>query len=135
AIDIGDVADIHPKNKQDVGKRLALAARHLVYGEAVVHSGPAFTGASFDGGAATLAFDVDGLAVRGDGVLQGFRLAGADRVFHPASATIEDDRVVVRSDAVQAPVAVRYAWQDAPVDANLVGASGLPASPFRSDDW
>ena len=135
AIDIGDVADIHPKNKQDVGKRLALAARHLVYGEAVVHSGPAFTGATFDGGAATLTFDGDGLAVRGDGVLQGFRLAGADRVFHPASATIEGDRVVVRSDAVQAPVAVRYAWQDAPVDANLVGASGLPASPFRSDDW
>ncbi|MGY1521986.1 sialate O-acetylesterase [Luteimonas sp. A482] len=143
AIDIGDLADIHPKNKQDAGKRLALAARHVAYGEAVVHSGPVFTGATFDGGAATLVFEGNGngeagrsgLTVRGGGVLQGFRLAGADRMFHPASATIDGEHVVVRSEAVQAPVAVRYAWQDAPVDANLVGASGLPASPFRSDEW
>ena len=141
AIDIGDVADIHPKNKQDAGKRLALAARHVAYGEAVVHSGPVFAGASFDGGEATLVFEGGdtvggiGLAVRGEGTLQGFRLAGADRAFHPASATIDGDRIVVRSEAVPVPVAVRYAWQDAPVDANLLGASGLPASPFRSDDW
>ena len=100
-----------------------------------MHSGPVFTGATFEGGAARLAFEADGLAVRGGGRLQGFRLAGADRVFHPADAVIEGDAIVVRSDAVPAPVAVRYAWSDAPVDANLVGASGLPASPFRSDDW
>ncbi|MGJ4728124.1 sialate O-acetylesterase [Luteimonas sp. SDU101] len=135
AIDIGDVADIHPRNKQDVGKRLALAARRVVYGEAVVHAGPVFTGVEFDDGVARLAFEGDGLAVRGGGALQGFRLAGADRVFHPAGALIEDGRVIVRSEAVPAPVAVRYAWSDAPVDANLAGASGLPASPFRSDDW
>lgn len=135
AIDIGDVDDIHPRNKQDVGRRLALAARRVAYGEDVVHSGPVFTGATFEGGAARLAFEADGLAVRGGGRLQGFRLAGADRVFHPADAVIEGDAIVVRSDAVPAPVAVRYAWSDAPVDANLVGASGLPASPFRSDDW
>jgi len=143
AIDIGDVADIHPKNKQDAGKRLALAARHVAYGEALVHSGPVFAGVTFDDGAAVLSFEDDGadaagggnLAVRGGGALQGFRLAGADRVFHPASAVIEGARVVVRSDAAPAPVAVRYAWQDAPVDANLIGGSGLPASPFRSDDW
>ncbi|WP_298577795.1 sialate O-acetylesterase [uncultured Luteimonas sp.] len=135
AIDIGDVADIHPTNKQDVGKRLALAARRVAYGEAVVHSGPVFTGAEFVAGAASLSFDGDGLAVRGGGTLQGFRLAGADRVFHPASAVIDGNRIVVRSGAVPSPVAVRYAWGDAPVDANLVGASGLPASPFRSDDW
>lgn len=140
AIDIGDVADIHPKNKQDAGKRLALAARHVAYGEAMVHSGPVFEDATFDGGAAVLSFEDaaiggSGLAARGGGVLRGFALAGADRVFHPASATIEGPRVVVRSDAVAEPVAVRYAWSDAPVDANLVGAGGLPASPFRSDSW
>ena len=135
AIDIGDVGDIHPTNKQDVGKRLALAARHVAYGESLVHSGPVLREATFEGGAATLSFDGDGLAVRGGGALEGFRLAGADRVFHPATATIQGNRVIVRSDAVAAPVAVRYAWSDAPVAANLVGASGLPASPFRSDDW
>jgi len=135
AIDIGDVADIHPRNKQDVGKRLALAARHVAYGESLVYSGPAFKGAAFDDGAATLSFEGDGLAARGGGALQGFALAGADRVFHPAIAVIEGAHVVVRSDAVPAPVAVRYAWSDAPVDANLIGASGLPASPFRSDTW
>ncbi|TYT26874.1 9-O-acetylesterase [Luteimonas viscosa] len=135
AIDIGDVGDIHPKNKQDVGKRLALAARRVAYGEALIHRGPVFEGARFADGVALLSFDADGLAARGGDALQGFRLAGADRRFHPAAASIDADRVVVRSDAVAAPVAVRYAWSDAPVDANLVGASGLPASPFRSDDW
>lgn len=135
AIDIGDVADIHPKNKQEVGRRLALAARHVTYGESLVYRGPVFEGATFDGGAATLSFEADGLAVRGGGALRGFALAGADQVFHPATATIEGDRIVVRGDAVPEPVAVRYAWQDAPVEANLVGAGGLPASPFRSDDW
>ena len=135
AIDIGDPDDIHPRNKQDVGKRLALAARRVAYGEDVADAGPVFEQARFEDGAAYLRFTGDGLAVRGGGALQGFRLAGADRVFHPARASIEGAIVVVRSDAVPAPVAVRYAWQDAPVDANLVGGSGLPASPFRSDDW
>ena len=135
AIDIGDVADIHPRNKQDVGKRLALAARRVAYGEAVVDAGPEFAGARFAAGTARLHFSGDTPAVRGGGALQGFRLAGADRVFHPASASIEAGEVVVRSEAVPAPVAVRYAWSDAPVEANLVGAHGLPASPFRSDDW
>ncbi|TWT19159.1 9-O-acetylesterase [Luteimonas marina] len=134
-IDIGDVDDIHPKNKQDVGKRLALVARHVAYGASLVHGGPVFKGADFDDGVATLAFEPGGLAARDGGSLRGFRLAGADRVFHPATATIEDGKVLVRSDAVPIPVAVRYAWSDAPVEANLVGGSGLPASPFRSDDW
>ena len=134
-IDIGDVDDIHPRNKQEVGARLALAARAVVHGGDLVHAGPEFRGARFEAGAARLAFAADGLAVRGGGELQGFALAGADRVFRPATAVIEGDAVVVRSAAVPAPVAVRYAWRDAPVEANLVGASGLPASPFRSDDW
>ncbi|WP_202839427.1 sialate O-acetylesterase [Luteimonas saliphila] len=135
AIDIGDVGDIHPRNKQDVGKRLALAARRVAYGEALVHQGPVLQGARFADGVAILSFDADGLAVRGGGALQGFRLAGADHRFHPATASIDGDRVIVRSDAVAAPAAVRYAWSDAPVEANLVDGSGLPASPFRSDDW
>ena len=136
AIDIGDVADIHPKNKQDVGKRLALVARHVAYGETLVHSGPVFEGASFEGNLARLRFRGDWLAVRGGGALRGFQLAGEDRVFHPATATVVDGQMLtVRSDAVPAPVAVRYAWRDAPVDANLIGSTGLPAAPFRSDDW
>ena len=136
AIDIGDVADIHPKNKQDVGERLALVARHVAYGETLVHSGPVFAAARFEGDVARLRFQGDWLAVRGGGTLQGFQLAGADRVFHAATATIEDGQMLaVRSDAVPTPVAVRYAWSDAPVEANLIGSTGLPASPFRSDDW
>lgn len=136
-VDIGNVADIHPGNKQDVGGRLALAARHVVYGEKVVHSGPVFTGMQIEHGVATLSFDSGSraLTVRGDDVLQGFQLAGDDRVFHAAEAAITGNHVSVRSDAVPSPVAVRYAWKDAPVEANLVNDAGLPASPFRSDQW
>jgi sialate O-acetylesterase len=137
-IDIGDPADIHPLNKQDVGKRLALAARHVAYGEALVYSGPVHAQAQFSAGAATLAFDGGGsaLAVRGGGTrVHGFTLAGADRVFHPAEASLVDGRVVVRSGAVKTPVAVRYGWSDNPADADLINAAGLPASPFRTDAW
>ncbi|HYG06709.1 MAG TPA: sialate O-acetylesterase [Stenotrophomonas sp.] len=137
SIDIGNPADIHPTNKRDVGHRLALAARHVAYGEDLVYSGPVFTAAQFAQGAATLRFDLQGsaLAVRGGGELQGFALAGADRKFHPAQARIEGDRVVVRSAAVPQPVAVRYAWSGSPAQANLVNREQLPASPFRSDSW
>lgn len=137
-IDIGNPTDIHPLNKQDVGKRLALAARHVAYGESLVYSGPVHTQAQFSAGAATLTFDGGGsaLAVRGGGTrVHGFALAGADRTFHPAEASLVDGRVVVRSDAVKMPVAVRYGWSDNPADANLINAAGLPASPFRTDAW
>lgn len=135
-LDIGNRDDIHPTNKREVGHRLALAARHVAYGETLVYSGPVFTGAQFADGAATLGFDLQGsaLAVRGGGALEGFAVAGADRKFHPAQARIEGERVVVRSDAVPTPVAVRYAWQGSP-SANLVNREQLPASPFRSDSW
>jgi sialate O-acetylesterase len=137
AIDIGDRNDIHPRNKRDVGERLALAARALVHGESLVHSGPVQRGVGFTGGAARIDFDNGGaaLAVRGGGDLHGFELAGADRVFHPARARIDGNAVVVRSDAVSTPVAVRYGWRDDAGDADLANASGLPASPFRSDTW
>ena len=137
-IDIGDRKDIHPRNKRDVGERLALAARAVAYGESLVHRGPMHRAVRFTGKAARIDFDTGGaaLAVRGGGSqLHGFEVAAADRVFHPARARIEGDAVVVQSDAVRAPVAVRYGWRDDAGDADLMNASGLPASPFRSDEW
>jgi len=136
-IDIGDRDDIHPRNKRDVGQRLALVARHVAYGESLVHSGPMQRGVRFADHTAIVQFDNGGaaLAVRGGGDLSGFEIAGADRVFHPARARIDGDTVVLRSDAVVAPVAVRYGWHDDAGNANLANAEGLPASPFRSDDW
>ncbi len=137
-IDIGNPDDIHPTNKQDVGHRLALAARHVAYGQSLVYSAPTFTSARFTDGTAWVSFDLQGsaLAVRGGGTqVQGFALAGADHVFHPATARIDGDHVVVRSAAVAKPVAVRYGWSENPADANLVNREHLPVSPFRSDDW
>lgn len=137
-IDVGNPGDIHPRNKRDVGHRLALGARHVAYGETLDYHGPVPAGFDFGKGQAAVRFDIgaSALAVRGgDAAVQGFSIAGADRVFHAATARIEGGRVVVRSDAVPVPVAVRYAWRDAPVDADLVNSAGLPASPFRSDAW
>ena len=137
-IDVGDPGDIHPKDKQTVGHRLALAARHVAYGESLVYSGPVYRNAEFQGNAARIAFDLQGskLSVRGGGeAVQGFELAGADRRFHPATAKLEGDAVVVTSDLVAQPVAVRYAWRDNPENANLTNREKLPASPFRSDAW
>jgi sialate O-acetylesterase len=138
AIDIGDAHDIHPRNKQEVGRRLALAARHVAYGESLVYSGPVYRAVEFDGRNAHIAFDTQGsaLAVRGGGkVVHGFEIAGDDRRFHPAHAEISGDRVIVSSDAVARSKAVRYAWSDNPEDADLVNGEGLPASPFRTDEW
>ena len=138
SIDIGDAQDIHPRNKQEVGRRLALAARHVAYGESLVYSGPVYHAVEFDGRSARITFDTQGsaLAARGGGkAVHGFEIAGDDRRFHPARAEISDDRVVVRSDAVAQPKAVRYAWSDNPEDADLVNRAGLPASPFRTDEW
>ena len=137
-IDIGDPADIHPRNKQEVGRRLALAARHVAYGESLVFSGPVFQKAQFTGNRVRIDFEpqASALSVRGGGnVVSGFEVAGDDRRFHPATAVIEHGAVVVSSDAVPNPRAVRYAWSDNPVQANLVNSDGLPASPFRTDDW
>lgn len=134
-IDIGEAEDIHPKNKQDVGLRLGLAARALVYGEKLVYSGPVFRQATREGNRLRLYFDHVGSGLRAPkGSLREFLVAGADRVFHPAVAEIDGATVVVSSPAVAAPVAVRYAWANNP-EATLYNAEGLPASPFRSDNW
>jgi sialate O-acetylesterase len=137
-IDIGEANDIHPKNKLDAGKRLALAARHAAYGEKdVVFSGPAYRKDSLqvDGRKARVRFDHvgGGLVARG-GKLKGFAIAGKDRKFVWATARIEGDSVFVSSREVAEPVAVRYGWANNP-DCNLYNEEGLPASPFRTDDW
>lgn len=135
-IDVGDADDVHPRNKQAVGLRLSLAARQLAYGEELVWSGPVYRGHEIRGGEVVLDFDHvgGGLEARG-GELREFAVAGPDRRFVWADARIEGDRIAVRSDAVSEPVAVRYAWSDNPEDANLYNVEGLPASPFRTDDW
>jgi sialate O-acetylesterase len=133
-IDIGNPADIHPRNKQDVGARLALAARALAYGERIEYSGPLFRQATKDGAALRVWFDhAASLNARG-GELTGFALAGPDGKFLPAQARIDGSTVLVSSPEVANPVAVRYGFEDAPA-CNLYNEAGLPASPFRSDDW
>jgi sialate O-acetylesterase len=135
-IDIGDAKDIHPKNKQDVGRRLALWALARTYGKEVVYSGPIYRSMQKSGGKILLRFDHvgGGLVARGDEPLGGFAIAGEDRKFVWADARIEGDAVVVSSEKVADPVAVRYAWADNPI-CNLYNKAGLPASPFRTDAW
>jgi sialate O-acetylesterase len=134
-IDIGAADDIHPRNKQDVGERLARAALHGTYGHNVVPSGPLYHRMDREGSAVRLHFDhvAGGLEARG-GPLQGFAIAGPDRSFVKADARIEDGSVVVSSPDVDDPVAVRYGWANNPT-VNLYNAAGLPASPFRTDGW
>lgn len=135
AIDIG--GDFHPRNKRDVGLRLSSLARVRVYGEGGrLATGPGLRGVRFDGPRAVVTFDDagGGLRLRDGDVLEGFSVAGADRRFVWANARIEGDTVVVWSDAVPAPASVRYAWATNP-RANLVNSEGLPAFPFRTDDW
>jgi sialate O-acetylesterase len=131
AIDIGHQTDIHPKDKQTVGKRLALAARAIAHGEKIVHSGPIYREMKAADGKATLSFDSVGGGLKAEGDLRGFEIAGADGKFVPAKATIEGEHVVVSSEAVAEPKTVRYNWSAFP-DGNLYNAEGLPAVPFRT---
>jgi sialate O-acetylesterase len=134
--DSGHETDIHPPQKEAVGIRLALNARALAYGEKIVYSGPVFKEAKFDGGTATLSFDhVGGGLVAKDGELAGFTASGSDGMFHPATATIKGDTVVVTSDKADKITAVRYGWVNfAKPTLNLFNKEGLPATPFRTDD-
>ncbi len=132
-IDIGDEKDIHPKNKQDVGRRLAAWALGTVYGQKVATSGPLPAGHQVRGSEVVLSFKhTDGGLIAKGGELKGFVIAGADQQWKPAQARIEGDQVIVTSTDVKQPTAVRYAWENWPT-CNLYHGAGLPASPFRTD--
>ena len=134
AIDIGEANDVHPRNKQEVGRRLALEALRIAYDRDVISSGPRFAGMSVNGTSLVLSFDHagSGLEARGGEGLEGFAVAGPDGKFVWADARIEADRVLVGAPGVDQPRAVRYAWANNP-ECNLYNREGLPAIPFRSD--
>jgi sialate O-acetylesterase len=134
-VDVGDERDIHPQKKQPVGARLAIAARALAYGEKITPAGPEYDSATFKGSQASVNLKNVGAGLEAkDGELKGFTIAGEDRKFHKANARIDGETIIVSADAVPAPKAVRFGWANYPV-VNLWNKDGLPASPFRTDDW
>lgn len=135
-IDIGNALDIHPGNKQDVGKRLALNALALVYQQDIPYSGPIYSGMEINGNTIELTFDhvQDGLGTSDNSPLKGFSICGPDSLFVWAEATIVGDKIQVSAPGITNPVAVRYAWASNP-ECNLVNSAGLPASPFRTDQF
>lgn len=135
-IDIGDPDNVHPKDKEPVGERLALLALANTYGRKLEYSGPRYSGMEIEGSSIRIRFThVNGGLVAKGGPLKWFQIAGADQRFVDADATIEGDSVVVKNSGVTAPVAVRYAWANGPFGCNLYNAAGLPAAPFRTDAW
>jgi sialate O-acetylesterase len=135
--DIGDAGDIHPRNKKDVGERLAALALHDTYGKPVMASGPVYQSIDIEVNKVTISFDAigQGLVARDGKTLGGFEVAGADKKFYPAEAVISGNQVVLQSSQVAKPVAVRYAWADDLSAANLSNKDGWPARPFRTDNW
>jgi sialate O-acetylesterase len=136
-IDVGDSLSLHPTNKKPVGERLARTALARLYGyDSLTFSGPVYKSMMRDDAGITISFEYcgKGLCSKEGRPLAGFTIAGEDKVFHPAEATIVGDDLRVFSADVQRPIAVRYAWQDNP-SATLYNVEGLPASPFRTDDW
>jgi sialate O-acetylesterase len=135
-IDLGEWNDIHPLNKKSVGERLALAARNKIYGEKdLIYSGPVYQSNKITDHTIILSFDHtgSGLTTSDGEELSSFAIAGADKKWGWAKAKIEDNHILVWSDAVTNPLYVRYAWADNPDNANLMNKEGLPASPFRTD--
>ena len=133
AIDLGDPGNIHPADKQSVGERLALASRSIAYGEKLEFSGPLFRQAGTDGHEMRVWFDhTEGLTTKGEGAVEGFEIAGAERNYRPANARLEGNSVSVSSPEVPEPKYVRYGWKDVP-QVNLYNSAGLPASPFSSE--
>jgi sialate O-acetylesterase len=135
-IDVGDPKDVHPHRKAEVGQRLALLALGTTYKKPIVYSGPLYQSMTVEGNKISIRFTNtgSGMEAHDSGQLVGFAIAGADRKFHWAEATIDGTSVIVSSREVPSPVAVRYAWGDSP-SCNLFNKDGLPASPFRTDDW
>jgi sialate O-acetylesterase len=135
-IDAGDPDNVHPKNKAPVGERLALIALANAYNRKLEFSGPRYSSMKVEGHAIRIRFThVDGGLAAKDGPLKWFQIAGEDQHFVDAEATIDGDTVIVQSDKVATPVAVRYAWANYPIGCNLTNAAGLPAAPFRTDTW
>jgi sialate O-acetylesterase len=135
--DIGDLNDIHPANKQDVGKRLALWALAKTYGRTdLVYSGPLYKSMSIQRTTIRIAFDHvgSGLTSSDGKPLSWFEIAGPDRKFYKANAEISGSSVLVWSDKITEPVAVRFGWHQEAAP-NLINKEGLPASPFRTDNW
>lgn len=137
-IDLGLANNIHPPNKKDIGGRLALAAMKIAYKETdLVASGPIYQSMRVDNDKIILSFSStgQGLALKGDLPLKYFSIAGEDKKFVWANAVIQGNQVIVSSEQIPDPVAVRYAWADNPEGCNLINSAGLPASPFRTDKW
>lgn len=136
--DIGETNDIHPKNKQDVGLRLALIALNNDYGrQDMVYSGPTYRSIAIEGNKAIITYNNIASSLKTTskyGYLESFAIAGSDKKYHWAKAYIDGDRVVVYSDQVKNPIAVRYGWSNNP-DINLYNKENLPATPFRTDTW
>ena len=138
AIDVGNAKDIHPTNKQDVGRRLAAIALNKDYNKKVIYSGPKYESMEIQDNKIILTFSSIGSGLMTPnkyGYLEGFEIAGNDKVFHYAKAFIKDNKVVVYSDHVQNPIAVHYGWADDASDCNLYNIDNFPALPFRTDDW
>ena len=135
-LDIGDLRDIHPKNKQEVGRRLALWALAREYGRDLAYSGPTYRESVFEPGRIRLKFDhaKGGLATRDGQPPSHFELAGSDKVFHQATAVIDGSDLLVSSDRVAEPKAVRFGFSSQAMP-NLINRAGLPASSFRTDRW
>lgn len=139
AIDLGEADNIHPKNKQEVGRRLGLNALKVAYNKDIVSSGPMFSSIQIEGNHANIHFNTDGskfMVKNLYGYIKGYAIAGSDRKFYWAKAELLNDQTVkVYSGKVNQPVAVRYGWANNPSDLNLFNLEGLPADPFRTDDW
>lgn len=136
--DIGDPNDIHPKNKQDVGKRLAAIALKNVYKQNIFCSGPTFKSMNIQGNKIVISFENIGSGLSTPdkyGYLKGFEIAGEDKVFYFAKAQIENDKVVIYSEKVQNPIAIHYGWADDASENNLFNKEGFPANSFRTDNW
>ena len=134
--DIGNSTDIHPKNKQDVGKRLAAIALHNVYKKDIVYSGPMYQSMKVSGNKIIISFtNIGGGLTSKNSDLKGFEISGLGGQFYPAVATIDNNRVIVESEMVKYPAAVRFGWKDDAGEDNLFNKEGFPASPFRTDKW
>jgi sialate O-acetylesterase len=133
-IDLGESDSLRPRNKEDVGLRLALWAQARAFGKTVVYAGPEFDSVRLESDRARILFKNVGSGLKADGKLRGFRISGDFKMFVDADAEINGDTVLVSSKEVRWPAAVRYGWADNP-DCNLTNKEGLPATPFRTDSW